>query len=164
MKACCCLAMCLTFPKNSLTESGPFIKLHVLQQATTLSFSYVPAFCTRSTPEYPLSVCKLAAVLACCAYDAAVLVKTNRHLSMSPTCLLLEHAPPVDHIIFLACKCFWYTEGLRYRLFGKARMRLLLYSGAFSTTKPFCTGPVGLVVGFLADIHPLSLFSVICAK
>ena len=35
--------------------------------------------------------------------------------------------------------------------------RRMLYAGAFSTTNPFRTGPVGMVVGFLAEIHPLSL-------
>ena len=35
-------------------------------------------------------------------------------------------------------------------------MRRLSYSGAFTTTKPFRTGPVGLDVDFLADIYPLS--------
>ena len=36
--ACCSLAMSLTFPKNFLTESDPFMKLQVLQEATMLSF------------------------------------------------------------------------------------------------------------------------------
>ena len=49
-RACCRLPTCSTFPRNSLTDSGPFIKLQVLQQATTFSISYVPSFCTRSTP------------------------------------------------------------------------------------------------------------------
>ncbi|CAB1098107.1 unnamed protein product [Ectocarpus sp. CCAP 1310/34] len=35
---CCSLAMSLTFPKNFFTERDPFIKLQVLQEATTLSF------------------------------------------------------------------------------------------------------------------------------
>ena len=65
--------------------------------------------------------------------------------------------------IFLASKCFWYTTVLRYRLFCKARMGLLSYSGAFSTMNPFRTGRVRLVIGFLADIHPLSLFAAIYA-
>ena len=29
---------------------------------------------------------------------------------------------------------------------------------------PFRTGPVGLAIGFLAEIHPLSLFAAICSK
>lgn len=43
-------------------------------------------------------------------------------------------------------------------------MRLLSYPEAFSTTNPFRAGPVGLVVGFLVEIYPLSLFPAMCAR
>ena len=65
---------------------------------------------------------------------------------------------------FLAFKCLGYAGDLRYRFFCMALMRRMLYSGAFSTTNPFRTGPVGLVVGFLVDIHPLSLVAVMPGK
>lgn len=35
-------------------------------------------------------------------------------------------------------------------------MRRMSYSGAFTTMNPSRTGPVGLVVDFLVEIHPLS--------
>ena len=43
-------------------------------------------------------------------------------------------------------------------------MRLVSYSAASSAAGPFRNGPVGLVVGFLADIISLSLFAAMCAK
>ena len=64
----------------------------------------------------------------------------------------------------LAFTCFWYTEHLLHRLFCKARVRLVSYSAASSAAGPFRNGPVGLVVGFLADIISLSLFAAMCAN
>ena len=55
---------------------------------------------------------------------------------------------------FLAFKCLWYAGDLRCRFFCRALMRRMSYSVAFATTNPFRTGPVALVVGFLADIYP----------
>ena len=66
--------------------------------------------------------------------------------------------------VSLACKCFLYTAILRYRFLFRARIGLLSYFGAVTTTNPFRTGLVGLMVGFLADIHPLTLSAAMYAK
>lgn len=50
---------------------------------------------------------------------------------------------------FLAATCLYYTEGLPF---------LVVLCEHLSTVNPIRTDPVALVVGFLIDINPQSLF------
>ncbi|CAN0252876.1 unnamed protein product, partial [Pylaiella littoralis] len=87
----CSLAMSSTLPKNSLTESSPFMKLHVLRGATTPSFLYAPAFFMRSTPEYPLYV------------------KSPQYQHAVRT-MLLYSSKLIDTSIFRLLACSWITR------------------------------------------------------
>lgn len=104
----CCRAMSLTFPVKSRTECDPY-NFQVEQEATPLSFWYVPAFCTRPVnvycPQYQL------------AEQTMVLYSSRLNRHLSPSILLLNARHLNTTWNFLALKCFCHKQKTYASLF-----------------------------------------------